>query len=312
MNDEEARPLPASEEAMEYQTTMSEMERMQAELQSTYQTLKKLNDRMQDELAMAHSIQQSLLLPSRPSWRDPDIVCYTIPAREVGGDFYIYHAFDTRLRGAEKRVVVAVGDVSGKGMPAALLMAISLSVFQSVIDRTYSTSKMVTDLIDHASFLNDFITNFGRSIASYTRSTRQNCALSYVEIQKPQHVSQPVKLRAINAGCVMPIIRHNNGTVEWVNAFGLPLGVALEMTSGYPEVVCDVQRGDIVVLSSDGVIEACDADGTMFGFDQFEHAVRTGPHESAQAMLEHLLNIIKAFVGTAEPHDDITLVVVQV
>jgi sigma-B regulation protein RsbU (phosphoserine phosphatase) len=81
---------------------------------------------------------------------------------------------------------------------------------------------------------------------------------------------------------------------------------------GYQEVEVSLAPGDLIILTSDGVIEANDATGEMFSFDRLEQAVATGPTASAEAMLEHLKAAVAAFVGRTEPHDDLTIVVVQV
>ena len=93
---------------------------------------------------------------------------------------------------------------------------------------------------------------------------------------------------------------------------GVPLGVGLGATSGYQEVTLSLSKGDLVILASDGVIEANNASGEMFSFDRLEQAVRSGPQTSAAAMSGHLKQTGMALVGETEPHDDMTLVVVQI
>jgi serine phosphatase RsbU (regulator of sigma subunit) len=80
----------------------------------------------------------------------------------------------------------------------------------------------------------------------------------------------------------------------------------------YQEVEVALAPGDLIILTSDGVIEANNAEGEMFSFDRLEQAVASGPAGSAEAMLEHLKTAITAFVGQTEPHDDLTIVVVQI
>jgi sigma-B regulation protein RsbU (phosphoserine phosphatase) len=249
-------------------------------------------------LNLAHSIQQSLLPPSRPTWPNLELVCYSAPAREVGGDLYAYHAFNssTTLEGSSGRYAIAVGDVSGKGMPAALLMAVSLASFQSMVGQGLRPG--------------EFLAYLDNALVPYTRTTRQNCALVYLEITPPNHSNQGI-LRVGNAGCVMPIIRRVDGQVEWIEVGGIPLGVGLGATSGYEEVILSLSKGDLIILVSDGVIEANNANHEMFSFDRLEQAVRLGPQTSAEAMLDHLKRAGMAFVGETEPHDDMTLVVVQ-
>ncbi|MBN1991696.1 MAG: SpoIIE family protein phosphatase [Anaerolineae bacterium] len=256
---------------------------------------------IQRELDMARNIQVSLLPPPQPVWGGPDVVCYSKPAQEVGGDFYAYHALDDKPLAGGKTAggfALVVGDISGKGMPAALLMAVSLASVQTVINQSFSPGELLAHL--------------DRVLAHYTQTTRQNCALCYVEF-KPAGNGQPGRiLHAANAGGVLPIIRRGNGAVEWVEVGGLPLGVGLGAESGYQEVTLPLAPGDLVILTSDGVIEAMNQTGEIFGFERLEQAVAAGPALSAETMLGHLKRQVTAFVGPTEPHDDLTLVVVRV
>ena len=241
------------------------------------------------ELAIAHEIQESLLPPTRPEWPALDVLCYSASAREVGGDFYAYHAFD------DNRYAIAVGDVSGKGTSAALLMSVSLASFQSTVRRNLAPEVLLESL--------------DRMIATYTRSNNQNCALVYVEVLPLGDAGW--QLRVANAGCVVPLLRRENGVVDWVDAFGIPLGTRHGAFFGYKPVEVSLRTGDMVILSSDGVVEATNWAGEMFGFERLEDAIALGPRTSAQAMSRHLQKSVAEFVGGVEPHDDLTIVVVQ-
>ncbi len=278
------------------------IEERTADLQTANQRLQSLNDRLQGELALARRIQRSLLPPTAPGWAEPpDIRCYTNPASAVGGDFYTYdHLTDDSY-------IIAVGDVSGKGMPAAMLMAISVASFHSATGR--------------ASGPNDLLVQLDQMIAPYTHSTHQNCALVYALVGKSEPPDRTngcssddgtYTLCVANAGCITPLIRRNGGSVEWVDVGGIPLGVGLGSLSGYQEASCCLARGDLVVMTSDGVVEATSKQHGLFGFERLERAVSTGPTGSAEAMLEYLRNEVASFVGGQEQHDDITIVVIRV
>jgi serine phosphatase RsbU (regulator of sigma subunit) len=278
--------------------------RAEEELKVTNQQLQELTTRLQEELTLAHKIQQSLLPAGRPTWPGLDLVCYSAPAREVGGDFYAYHAFSSfqasLLEGASggERFAIAVGDVSGKGMPAALLMAASLTALQSIIAHAFSPSDLLTEL--------------DLALKPYTKTTLQNCALCYAEITLSTPKQPQGWLRVANAGCVTPLIGRATGAVEWVEVGGLPLGVGLGTRSGYAEATFKLNRGDLVIFTSDGVIEAFNSGGQLFSFERLEQAVAAGPKTSASAMLAHLRTVVTDFTGNIEPHDDLTIVVVQV
>jgi PAS domain S-box-containing protein len=289
----------ASGQLLGYESLVQDItERKLAEekLRITNQQLQELTDRLQEELTLAQKIQQSLLPTGRPSWSGLDIICHSVPAREVGGDFYAYHAF--KDDGTGRRFAVAVGDVSGKGMPAALLMAASLSALQSIIAQAYTPSDLLTEL--------------NLALKPYTKTTLQNCALCYAEITPPTSEQPEGCLRVANAGCVPPLICRANGEVEWVEVGGLPLGVGLSTHLGYDEAIFSLKAGDLVIFTSDGVVEATDVAGNLFSFERLELAVAKGPRGSATTMLAYLQSEITNFTGNTESHDDLTIVVVQV
>ena len=288
------------------------IQRLWGQLENQSAVFQNMSKRQQSEIVVARDIQRGLLPPASPDWPGLDVVCYTQSAREVGGDFYTYHAFDTRLRRNEKRYAFAIGDVSGKGMPAALLMAISLASFKNLVTQAYSLNKLVTDLVTQTYSLSQFLTDLDKAIAFYTATTRQNCAMVYVELTKPTGSEKLSTMRAVNAGCMMPIIRRVDGSVEWVEIGGMPLGAGLGADFGYQEQQLNLSPGDLIILTSDGVVEANNSTEEMLGFDRLEEIVAIGPQSSAVAMQEHLKRKVDAFVGNTEPHDDMTMVVIQV
>lgn len=275
-----------------------------AELSEANEHLRTLTDRLQQELTTAHEIQRSLLPPPRPNWSGLDVVCFSTSAREVGGDFYAYHAFGKENGGMKNEAAtsgfaIALGDVSGKGMPAALLMAVSLASFQSVIGQALAPAELLAQL--------------DAALVPYTRTRfLQNCALCYVEITHAPTGDQGGFLRAANAGCIAPLIRRANGPLEWVDIGGPPLGIGLSGQTGYVESMLTLQSGDLLILTSDGVVEARNAAHQIFGFERLEQVVATGPAVSAEAMLAHLRAALLTFTAGTELHDDLTIVVVQV
>lgn len=284
----------AEAELQGYRERLEELvEKRTEELTEANQQLRTLNDRLQAELALAQQIQQGLLPPAQAGWAGLKLVGSSLPAQEVGGDFYAYQAFE------DGRIIVAVGDISGKGMPAALMMAVSLASLRAAIDPALAPKELLAQL--------------DQSFTVYTRTTKQNCALCYVELTPPHLSGEGVgQLRVANAGCVIPLIRRAAGPVEWIEAGGLPLGLGLAQEFGYAEVCCPLQPGDLIILTSDGIIEATRAGDELFGFERLEQVVATGPAGNAPAMLAHLQAEVTAFVAGAEPHDDMTIVVLQV
>jgi sigma-B regulation protein RsbU (phosphoserine phosphatase) len=257
----------------------------EAELRITNQHLQELNDRLSKELALAHEIQQGLLPPPRPNWNGFDVVCHSSPAYEVGGDFYTYRTL------GDGRFTLAVGDISGKGLSAALLMATTLAYFDSTFASAVSPGDMLAEM--------------DRILYQHTRSMQQNCALCYVEISG-------ATLRAANAGGIPPYIRRADGEVELLDVKGIPLGMGFGGETGYQPVTAALSPGDLVIMTSDGVVEAHVTSDALYSFERLEKAVADGPTSSAQAMLEYLKAEVDKFVGQASLHDDVTIVVLQV
>jgi sigma-B regulation protein RsbU (phosphoserine phosphatase) len=274
---------------------MAERQRAEQALQESEARYRSMAARLQNDLVLARDIQQSLLPFPTPPWPDLEVVCYTEPALEVGGDFYAYHA-SGQARLLLNKYILAVGDVSGKGVSAALLMATSLSQFNASLSLKLHPAERL-------SYLDE-------ALIPYTKSRRQNCALCYVELVGI-NTARPV-LKVVNAGCIPPYLKHADGSVEWATVGGFALGQGLGAMTGYQEVSHVLAKGDMIILTSDGLVEATNSDSKMFGFERLEQAIVAGPTSSARAMLTHLKAEIAAFVGEAEPHDDITIVVAQV
>jgi serine phosphatase RsbU (regulator of sigma subunit) len=264
---------------------VAERKQAEAELIEANKHLQMLNTHLQDELALARQIQTSLLPPPRPNWKGLDVICYSVPADEVGGDFYAYHILD------EGRFTMAVGDVSGKGLPAALLMATTIAYFESIFALTVSPE--------------DLLARLDQTLVRYTRTTNQNCALCYAEING-------LTLKVANAGGVPPYIRRANGEVEFLDVRGLPLGIGLSVEAGYQPLTVALSPGDLIILTSDGVAEAHVTPKHLFSFERLQQTVAAGPATSAKAMMNHLTAEISAFIGDTSPHDDMTIVVMQV
>lgn len=141
---------------------------------------------------------------------------------------------------------------------------------------------------------------------SYTKARRQSCALCYAEVVGV-NTRHPV-MRAANAGCIPPWVKRADGSVEEIDAGGPPLGLGLGSRDSYGAVSKRLVKGDLIVLTSDGVVEARDRAGELFGFQRLEDAVAAGPASSPAAMLDYLKAELTAFVNDQDPHDDVTIV----
>ncbi len=242
--------------------------------------------RREQELEIARRIQANLFprtLPHRPGIA---LAARCLPAREVGGDFY-----DCFLLGERRAIAIMIGDASGKSVPGALLMAIARSVGRA-------------EAIDHeepALVLRE--TN--RSVAhDVPRGTF--VALCYTTIEPTG------KLSVANAGQLTPVLARPDGSVTYLYPPGstLPLGIFAEIP--YQALNVDLAPGDTVLFFTDGLVEAHDATGALFGFERLDAllAAHVGLHP--EALIECIITAVMAFMGDTPQHDDITLVVAQV
>ena len=250
---------------------------------------------LRQELDIAWRIQQSYLPPARPNWASLDLVCYSAPAEAVGGDFYVYHAFGPAN---QNRFAVAIGDTTGKGIPAAMFMAGSIASIQAILPEALSPP--------------DLLTKLDQILAAYAQNARQNCALCYLDVILSPGAAGGATIRAANAGGVIPLIRQTDGTTTWLDVVGLPLGVGLGLDFGYTEATVTLAPGDMVVMASDGLIEAMNTSHEFLGFDRFEQIVADGPQGDSEAMLSYLRDAAADFTKGSEIHDDLTIVVLQV
>jgi serine phosphatase RsbU (regulator of sigma subunit) len=228
-----------------------------------------------EELRVAQLIQQQFLprrLPALPGWT---FAAHYQPAREVGGDFYDVTALPGGLIG------LAVGDVAGKGIPAALLMATTHSVLRAEAYRLISPGSVLARV--NAQLVQEmppamFVTCFYLVLDPRTG-----------------------RLRYANAGHCLPYQRTHTDVVE-LSARGMPLGLMPGMV--YEEHDTCLAPGDTLLLHSDGLAEAHDADREMFGFPRLQRLV--AHHRAAETMIAALLAELDRFTS-CEYDDDITL-----
>jgi serine phosphatase RsbU (regulator of sigma subunit) len=239
-------------------------------------------ERIEQELRVARLIQQTLLPKHVPDLPGYQLAAYYQPAREVGGDFYDFLELDTGHLG------LVVGDVTDKGVPAAIVMATTRTMLRASAQRLDSPGevlKRVNDVIVRDIPPNMFIT----------------CLYAILD-------PETGLLRYANAGHDLPYRRRasNSGGAEELRATGMPLGLLPGMSYEEKEIV--LQRGDSVLFYSDGLVEAHDPKRDMFGFPRLQGLV--GAHRSdGPAMVNFLLSELARFTGEEwEQEDDITLV----
>jgi len=238
-------------------------------------------ERYAQELKVAQLIQQQFLprhLPNLPEWQ---VAAYYGPARVVGGDFYDFIDLD------EGRIGLVVGDVTDKGVPAALLMARTHSILRAEAPRLVAPGAVLARAND---------------LLAEEMPDKMFVTCLYM-------VLEPATGRVVyaNAGHNLPYVRTADGVVEF-RATGMPLGLMPGMA--YEERTSHIGRGDSVLLYSDGIVEAHDPAGEMYGFPRLKADMAT--ELAGTELLDELLDRLHAFTGRGwEQEDDITMVALR-
>ena len=240
-------------------------------------------ERIEQELLVARRIQQAALPEEVPELEGWQITPFYQPAREVGGDFYDFHPL------SESRLGLVVGDATGKGVPAALVMSTACGMLQAVSQASDSSSpgevlEQVNEALRARIPQNMFVTCF------YAILEPESGSLTYA-----------------NAGHDLPYL-HRNGDADELRARGMPLGLMPGM--GYEEKETILNRGEAALLYSDGLVEAHDPNGEMFGFPRLRALV--AEHAEEGSLGEFLMEELYTFVGEGwEQEDDITILTLE-
>jgi predicted ester cyclase len=240
-------------------------------------------ERLEQDLRVAKSIQQASLPKEVPELEGWQVAPYYRSAKEVGGDFYDFHLL------SEGKLGLAVGDATGKGVPAALVMSTTCGMLQAVSQALDSPSPgEVLERVNETLFArippNMFVTCF------YAILNPMSGHLSYA-----------------NAGHDLPYL-HRNGDAEELRARGMPLGLMPGM--GYKEKEVVLDAGDSAFFYSDGLVEAHDPGGQMFGFPRLRTLI--AEHAEDGSLGDFLMEELYSFVGEGwEQEDDITLLTLK-
>jgi len=253
-----------------------------AQLVRDQQTQARANERIQHELRVAQLIQKTLLpkdLPALPGWQ---VTAYYQAARQVGGDFYDFIYFD------DGRLGLVIGDVTDKGVPAALLMATTRSVLRAIAQRLVAPGQVLERV-------NEVL---------YPDIPPKMFVTCLYALLDPDNGH----LQFANAGHDLPYHRHTTGEVTELRATGMPLGLMPGMH--YEEKEVWLAPGEIILFHSDGIVEAHNEHREMFGFPRLMRLV--GEHEDGKTLKEFVLDDLAAFTGADwEQEDDITMVTLQ-
>ncbi len=250
-----------------------------------YLTERQKRQLMEKELEVASKIQMSFLPQEAPGADEVSIVADMVPAKHVGGDLYDF--VDLK----DGKVGVMVGDVSGKGVPAALYMARAVSLFRLFSRESSGTSDTLVKLNDALSEESDANLFVTLTYLIYDTKTR---SLIY------------------SSGGHMPTVLLKKGEKKCrmlETKEGMPIGL---MPGDFSEEKTSLSKGDIIILYSDGVTEAMSARGEEYGEERLIEVVENNKDLGAQGLLLRVKESIGQFAKSVPQHDDITIIVMEV
>ena len=256
--------------------------RMTGDLES-HQKLLVEQERLQRELELCRQIQNEMLPHESLRLGLTEVKGVSIPAREVGGDFFNYFMLPNG------QMALLVGDVSGKGVGAALLMANIQATLRARLPLEHDLAALA-DAVDR----------------EVERNTPRGVYLTlFVGILDPR----PQTLRYVNAGHNPQFVRRSSGELERLKGTGMPVG--LFAGHGYEERVVQLGEGDLLFFYTDGMVETENETGEMFGTERLEALIAASADERVENTLARVEAEVRAFRGAAEPFDDATMMALR-
>ncbi len=244
----------------------------------SYDQFSLMRQRYEQELRVARGIQQALLPKEVPTLEGWEVTSYYQPAKEVGGDFYDFFELP------DGRLGLVVGDATGHGIPAALVMAAARSMLRAVAQASASPG----DVLSRA---NDPL------VMDIPPNMFVTCLYAVLDPESGHLVYA-------NAGHDLPYLRRRSSDAVELRARGMPLGLMPGMSYEEKEVV--LEKGESVLFYSDGLVEAHDPQRIMFGFPKLRALV--ADHSEQESLVDSLLEELYSFTGEGwEQEDDITL-----
>jgi sigma-B regulation protein RsbU (phosphoserine phosphatase) len=263
--------------------TLEDMESDLAEYVDNMKRITAQEERINTELSLAARIQESMLpreFPAFPERNEFDVYAEMKAAREVGGDFYDFFLVD------DDHLALVVGDVSGKGMPAALFMTASKIMLKMKAQEGVSPAEVLEDINE-------------RICANNIEEVFVTVWVGVLEISTGRVI-------AANAGHEYPVIMHHNGNAELIHdKHGFVIGGLTGMK--YNNYELQIEPGDALFIYSDGVPEAMNEADELFNTDRMLQALNDAKKDNPRRIIEQVENALDNYVGGAEQFDDITM-----
>ncbi len=248
-----------------------------------YEQIARQERRLEHDLALARELQFRLLPPTLPKMRNLEVQAKFVPARAIGGDLYDFVPYSL------SRLGIAVGDVSGKGAPAAIYAALVSGILRSHAPIEPAPAEMLSAV--------------NLSLAE------RRIAAQFVSIIYAVWDDETRTLSLANSGLPRPIYYHD-GKIEFIEATGLPLGLFDETT--YDEFTFKAKPGDLFVFYSDGILDARNRTGHSFGSQRVEAIVAGCASKSADCVVNEIFKAVCEYTAGVDAFDDQTVVAIRV
>lgn len=243
--------------------------------------------RMEEELAIARDLQTSMLPAACPKVDGFEIAALSIPAREVGGDFFDF------IELSDEKLGFVIGDVTGKSVSGALVMSASRSVFRMLSEEQLTVSEIMS--------------------RANRRTKKDIKSGMFVALLYAFLNSKDRSLSLCSAGQTQPVhLSAKTGEARLVETEGdtFPLGILEEVD--YQATRMELEPGDKVIFYTDGIVEAMNTREELFGFERLLEVVRGAKSLTADSLLKAIIDQVNAFAGDAAQHDDLTAIVLSV
>ena len=281
-------PLPSikyNDEIRQLRDSFRKMQQSLAKYVERLKTSTAQNASMESELNIARGIQMEMLpktYPPYPERKDIDIYGSLTPARAVGGDLYDFHIHDERL-------FFCIGDVSGKGVPASLVMAVISAQFRTLSANEDQPHRIVK--------------------AMNTTMVGRNDSMMFATLFVGVINLKTGELRYCNAGHDSPVIVSEQSYELLPVVTNVPIGIVPDWT--YTQQQTTIQSGSTIFLYTDGLTEAEEKDQKLFGEKRMLETIEAGKTSDPETIINNMTNAIRLYVGDAEQSDDLTMLAIR-
>ena len=273
-----------TEDHVRTMTTLAAQVAIAIENATLYERIARQEKRLEQDLALARELQFRLLPQKMPTFQHAEVASRFAPARQIGGDLYDFLKYS-----GQGVTGIAVGDVSGKGAPAAIYASLVSGIARSLANEEPSAAGMLEAI----------------NLSLSERPIEgQYVSMIYAIWDDHQQL-----LQIANSGLPRPLHCHD-GKLEEIQATGLPIGLFPNAT--YDELNLRGKAGDVFLFFSDGILDATSSQGEMFGRHRLEKIARANAHRSAEEIVDAIFSAVSSHAEGVETFDDQTIVAIKV